>query len=59
MIAEAHKNYEAKREQEIHAQKCHRRTSFGVAHNVNNTLTGFSDAQLLRNSNDPARSGIK
>ncbi|HJX89428.1 MAG TPA: ATP-binding protein, partial [Pyrinomonadaceae bacterium] len=59
MIAEAHKNYEAKREQEIHAQKMAAlgELSFGVAHNVNNTLTGIlGRAQLLlRNSNDPAK----
>jgi signal transduction histidine kinase/ActR/RegA family two-component response regulator len=59
MIAEAHKNYEAQREQEIHAQKMAAlgELSFGVAHNVNNTLTGIlGRAQLLlRNSHDPAK----
>src|SRR5215213_4602236 len=58
-IAEAHSRYEAQREQEIHAQKMAAlgELSFGVAHNVNNTLTGIlGRAQLiLRNSNDPAR----
>jgi signal transduction histidine kinase/ActR/RegA family two-component response regulator len=59
MIAEAHTKYEAQREQEIHAQKMAAlgELSFGVAHNVNNTLTGIlGRAQLiLRNSNDPAK----
>ena len=59
IIAEAHKNHEAKREQEIHAQKMAAlgELSFGVAHNVNNTLTGIlGRAQLLlRNANDPAK----
>lgn len=56
-IAEAHTRYEAQREQEIHAQKMAAlgELSFGVAHNVNNTLTGIlGRAQLiLRNSSDP------
>lgn len=59
MIADAHSRYEAQREQEIHAQKMAAlgELSFGVAHNVNNTLTGIlGRAQLiLRNSNDPAK----
>lgn len=58
-IAEAHTRYEAQREQEIHAQKMAAlgELSFGVAHNVNNTLTGIlGRAQLiLRNSTDPAK----
>ncbi len=58
-IAEAHTRYEAQREREIHAQKMAAlgELSFGVAHNVNNTLTGIlGRAQLiLRNSNDPAK----
>jgi signal transduction histidine kinase/ActR/RegA family two-component response regulator len=59
MIAEAHLRHEAQREQEIHAQKMAAlgELSFGVAHNVNNTLTGIlGRAQLiLRNINDPAK----
>ena len=59
MIAEAHSRHEAQREQEIHAQKMAAlgELSFGVAHNVNNTLTGIlGRAQLiLRNSNDPVK----
>jgi signal transduction histidine kinase/ActR/RegA family two-component response regulator len=59
MIAEAHNRHEAQREQEIHAQKMAAlgELSFGVAHNVNNTLTGIlGRAQLiLRNSHDKAK----
>jgi signal transduction histidine kinase/ActR/RegA family two-component response regulator/predicted negative regulator of RcsB-dependent stress response len=59
LIAEAHSRHEAQREQEIHAQKMAAlgELSFGVAHNVNNTLTGIlGRAQLiLRNSNDEAK----
>lgn len=59
MIAEAHTRHVAQREQEIHAQKMAAlgELSFGVAHNVNNTLTGIlGRAQLvLRNSNDPSK----
>jgi signal transduction histidine kinase/ActR/RegA family two-component response regulator len=58
-IAEAHVRHVAQREQEIHAQKMAAlgELSFGVAHNVNNTLTGIlGRAQLiLRNSNDPGK----
>jgi signal transduction histidine kinase/ActR/RegA family two-component response regulator len=58
-IADAHTRHVAQREQEIHAQKMAAlgELSFGVAHNVNNTLTGIlGRAQLiLRNSNDPAK----
>jgi signal transduction histidine kinase/ActR/RegA family two-component response regulator len=59
MIADAHIRHEAQREQEIHAQKMAAlgELSFGVAHNVNNTLTGIlGRAQLiLRNSNDKSK----
>ncbi|HEV2835087.1 MAG TPA: ATP-binding protein [Pyrinomonadaceae bacterium] len=59
MIADAHSRHEAQREQEIHAQKMAAlgELSFGVAHNVNNTLTGIlGRAQLiLRNSNDKSK----
>ena len=58
-IAEAHTRDVALREQEIHAQKMAAlgELSFGVAHNVNNTLTGIlGRAQLiLRNSSDPGK----
>jgi signal transduction histidine kinase/ActR/RegA family two-component response regulator/predicted negative regulator of RcsB-dependent stress response len=58
-IAEAHTRHVAQREQEIHAQKMAAlgELSFGVAHNVNNTLTGIlGRAQLiLRNSSDPGK----
>lgn len=58
-IAEAHTRHVAQREQEIHAQKMAAlgELSFGVAHNVNNTLTGIlGRAQLiLRNSTDPSK----
>jgi len=59
MIAEAHSRHEAQREQEIHAQKMAAlgELSFGVAHNVNNTLTGIlGRAQLiLRNTHDESK----
>ena len=58
MIAEAHTRHEVLREQEIHAQKMAAlgELSFGVAHNVNNTLTGIlGRAQLLMRTNDPEK----
>src|SRR6266404_2610688 len=55
LISRAHTRFEAQREQKIHAEKMAAlgELSFGVAHNVNNTLTGIlGRAQLLLRSND-------
>src|SRR4029453_2276446 len=56
-IAAAHAEHEHRRELATHAEKMAAlgELSFGVAHNVNNTLTGIlGRAQLLlRNQNDP------
>jgi len=58
-IADAHTKFEAEREQQIHAEKMAAlgELSFGVAHNVNNTLTGIlGRAQLLlRNSTEAGK----
>lgn len=54
-IAEAHAEHEQQRERATHAEKMAAlgELSFGVAHNVNNTLTGIlGRAQLLMRNND-------
>jgi signal transduction histidine kinase/ActR/RegA family two-component response regulator len=60
-IAAAHAEYEYEREQRTHAEKMAAlgELSFGVAHNVNNTLTGIlGRAQLLRRTKDPEKMAI-
>src|SRR6185295_16461153 len=57
-IAAAHAEHEQKREQAVHAEKMAAlgELSFGVAHNVNNTLTGIlGRAQLLMRTQDPEK----
>lgn len=63
-IAAAHAEFEQQREQAVHAEKMAAlgELSFGVAHNVNNTLTGIlGRAQLLLRTKDAERikSGIE
>ena len=63
-IAAAHAEYEELRERATHAEKMAAlgELSFGVAHNVNNTLTGIlGRAQLLLRTKDPEKinSGIE
>ncbi|HVQ39925.1 MAG TPA: ATP-binding protein, partial [Pyrinomonadaceae bacterium] len=64
LIAAAHAEYEELRERATHAQKMAAlgELSFGVAHNVNNTLTGIlGRAQLLLRTRDAEKinSGIE
>lgn len=57
-IASAHAEHEQRRAQAAHAEKMAAlgELSFGVAHNVNNTLTGIlGRAQLLKRTTDPAK----
>ncbi|HEY8188354.1 MAG TPA: ATP-binding protein [Pyrinomonadaceae bacterium] len=63
-IAAAHAEYEEQRERATHAEKMAAlgELSFGVAHNVNNTLTGIlGRAQLLKRTKDAEKitSGIE
>lgn len=57
-IAAAHAEHEQQREQAAHAEKMRAlgELSFGVAHNVNNALTGIlGRAQLLMRNSDPKK----
>lgn len=58
IIAVAHAEHEAQREKAAHADKMAAlgELSFGVAHNVNNTLTGIlGRAQLILRTTDPEK----
>jgi signal transduction histidine kinase/ActR/RegA family two-component response regulator len=58
LIAAAHSKFEEQREKKIHAEKMSAlgELSFGVAHNVNNTLTGIMGrAQLILRQRDPLK----
>jgi len=58
LIAAAHSKFEEQRQKKIHAEKMSAlgELSFGVAHNVNNTLTGIMGrAQLILRQRDPLK----
>jgi signal transduction histidine kinase/ActR/RegA family two-component response regulator len=58
LIAAAHSKFEEQRQKKIHAEKMSAlgELSFGVAHNVNNTLTGIMGrAQLIMRQKDPEK----